>query len=165
MEVKRMDLISSIAMSTAILIASISASTAYAVDGKNYPGSMCVRWNGGTPVYDGSSIGNSSPSTPLYLDCPAVKDATNIRSGWVRVIDRHYSENVRCNLVVSETIGTGHPLGWQSSNGSNNQQQILRWNSGAGAQNHSYYYYSCVIPPAYNGARSYINSYQVQEND
>ena len=51
----------------------LSAVQVHASDGKNYPGSLCVRWSGtSTPVYNFSAIGNPSATTELRLDCPVV---------------------------------------------------------------------------------------------
>jgi hypothetical protein len=151
-----------------IAMATLGISQVHAVDGKNYPGSMCVRWSGtSTPVYNFSAIGNPSSTTWLYLDCPAVKDASNIASGWVRMLDRHYSSNISCRLY-SVYASTGGYYGWVtpvvSSTGSSANPQHRPF-GGIGGNSIAHYYYSCSIPPTYSGYVSYITSYQVSEND
>jgi hypothetical protein len=145
----------------------LSVLPVHALDGKNYPGSMCVRWSGtSTPIYNFSAIGNPSATTDLRLDCPVIKDATNISSGWVRVIDQHYSDNVGCNLNSLYRSGgsyVGWWTPWVSSVGSSGNPQHLGFGS-VGANSLTHYYYSCRIPPTYGGNLSYITSYNVTEN-
>jgi hypothetical protein len=153
----------------AFVLATLGATQAHAVDGKNYPGSMCVPWGANrTPTYYYSAIGNPSTSTDLLLDCPIVRDSiTNtIQSGWVKAIDQHYYDNVSCRLDSIYFSG-GAAWGWSSptlsSSGSSGNPQHLAF-GGVGANNTAHYYYSCRIPPTFNGNVSSITSYQVNEN-
>ena len=152
----------------AVVMVALGILPAHALDGKNYPGSMCVRWAGtSTPVYNFSAIGNPSATTDLRLDCPVVKDAASIQSGWVRVIDQHYNDDVGCSLnsfYRSEGGYVGWWTPWVSSSGSSPNPQHLGFGS-VGANSLTHYYYSCRIPPTYAGNISYITSYHVTEND
>lgn len=147
----------------------IGVSQAHAVDGKEYAGSACVPYgtNNRYPSYNFSAIGNPSATQWLYLDCPAVHDARNISSGWVRVMDLHYYSDVTCSLNSIYFSG-GAVWGWgtpeRSSVGSSANTQQLAF-GGVGASDIAHYYYSCRIPPTFNGNLSYITSYQVIEND
>jgi len=147
----------------------IGASFALAGDGKIYPGSMCVRYAGtGTPSYNFSAIGNPSATQWLYLDCPVIHDTIggNINKGWVRMIDQHYSSDVRCSLNSYYRSGNAF-WGWwtanKSTSGSGAHPQHITFN-GIGANSLAHYYYSCRIPPRYSGNTSYITSYNVEED-
>jgi hypothetical protein len=147
----------------------LSAVPVHAVDGKNYPGSMCVRFSGPTPVYGQSAIGNPSTTAELRLDCPVVKDENNIRSGWVRVIDRHTTASVGCNLNCVSRSGST-PTACSTplfvSVGSSDTTQHLSFGSltCSACNSFAHYYYSCRIPPTQAGT-SWIWTYQVLEND
>ena len=151
----------------ALFMVIAGALPALAADGKVYPGSMGVRYAGtSTPTYNFSAIGNPSANQWLYLDLPAIHDASNINSSWVRVIDQHYSANIGCRLFSVYRCGCGY-CGWTSqykeSQGSGCNAQVL--SAGAvGANSISHYYFSCKIPPKYNNNTSYIISYKVKEN-
>ncbi len=155
---------------TVICMTAIGASQAHALDGKVYPGSMCVRWSGPTPVYNNSAIGNPGATT-LYVDCPAVHDSINfgINNGWVKVLDRHFSNAVTCNLNSLYPSGTGF-AGWWTSNKSStggsasSPVETLPFGS-LGSASTAHYYYSCQIPPTYAGYSSYLMTYRVDENE
>ncbi len=149
-------------------IVALSAVQVHAVDGKNYPGSLCVRWSGtSTPVYNFSAIGNPSATTELRVDCPVVKDASNIQSGWVLVVDQHDNDGIGCNLNSLYRSGGGYAgwsTPWVSSVGRSDDAQPLGFGS-VGSNNLTHYYYSCRIPPTDAGRISYITSYHVRENN
>ena len=152
----------------ALGIVVLSALQVHAGDGKTYPGSLCVRWSGtSTPIYEFSAIGNPSATTELRLDCPVIKDGANIASGWVGVVDRHYSDDVGCNLNSFYRSGSGYVLNstpWIRSVGSSGNAQQLPF-GGVVANSLTHYYYSCRIPPTYTGNISYITTYHVIENE
>jgi hypothetical protein len=156
-------------------IVALGAVSVYADDGKNYPGSMCVRFAGPAPVYNNSGIGNPG-TTDLLVDCPAVKDATSIRGGWVRVVDLNDNTDARVQCELRSLIRTGSRwtgcgTGWQRSSDIPPVRSIRNtWCSPPSSCPTSslhlhHYFYSCRIPPADNGNISYITSYQVNEND
>jgi hypothetical protein len=143
-----------------------------AEDGKNYPGSMCIRWSGGSPSYAYSSIGNPSAASDLKVDCPVVKDgiAENIKSGWVRVTDRHTTRNISCTLVSVYRADNGavvdEPFGPVESTRGGDNFVVEQLEFGGLATNPlAHYYYSCTIPPAQGGRISQIHTYQVHEYD
>lgn len=145
------------------------ADAAHAGDGKLYPGSLCVRWSGGTVVYNWSMIGNAHATSALKIDCPVVRDIMggDIDDGVVRAIDRHFSEDVRCNLVSVYVNSNGGFSFWSSGNketeGTSVAPKEIPFGSvGAGSKSH--YYYSCRIPPRYSGHTSYLISYRVDED-
>lgn len=154
---------------TMIVVMAMCASASIASDGKIYPGSMCVRYAGtSTPSYNNSAIGNPSSTSWLYLDCPAIHDTVsgNVKEGWVRMIDRHYSSDVKCSLNSIYRSGNSF-WGWWTSNknssGSGVNPQHVSY-GGIGASSQAHYYYSCQIPPSYSGNVSYIISYYVEED-
>jgi len=158
-----------ITLLVALFMVMTSALPALAADGKIYPGSMGVRYAGtSTPTYYGSAIGNPSTNQWLYLDLPAIHDASDINSSWVRVIDQNGNANadICCRLFSVYRCGCGY-CGWSSpkqcSSGWGCNEQLL--SAGAvGANSRSHYYFSCKIPPKWNNKTSYIISYKVKEN-
>lgn len=162
--------LSAVVVSVLGLAATLNAPQALAVDGKNYPASMCVKWSGtGTTFLSWSSMGNNSSSGWVYLDCPAVKDARNIYSGWVRATDRHYSSDISCGLYstyrrTSDSAVFYWSPGTKATTGSGNHVQHLSY-GGASADPYGHYYYSCSIPPTYGGNASQIHTYNVTENE
>ncbi len=145
--------------------AMLLASASVAADGKNYAGSQCVRFSGGALSYNYSRIYNNT-TTDSFVDCPAVKDASSISSGYVKVLDRS-SAAVECGLNSLYVSGTGL-YGWQSpivaSGGNSTTWQTLSFGS-LGANSAGYYYYSCKIPAITGGNASAIAMYHVNEND
>jgi hypothetical protein len=131
---------------------------------------MGVKHSGPTPSYSGSAIYNPSSSAWMYVDLPAINDANDdIAASNVRVVDRHYSSDVRCSINQAYWNNTADAMyGWWGSNvsssGSSGNSQTL--NTGAlgatGLTVHTYF--SCRIPPAYSGNRSSIVSYYVNED-
>ena len=158
-------------LSVSLLLA-FATGQGFAGDAKVYPGSMAVRWSGtSTPSYYASAVGNPSASQWLYVDLPVINDsmAEHVHSSSVRVVDRHYSSNVRCSLnsvYWNSTTGTmwGYWGSTKSSSGSSDGLQYLSTGSSSGAGSTYHQYFSCAIPPAYYGHRSYIVSYYVNED-
>ena len=143
----------------------------YAGDAKTYPGSMGVRWSGSNPSFNHSAIGNPSSTQWLYVDLPVINDSMseNIHNSWVRVLDRHYSSDIRCSFNTAYWNNTGDTFyGWwganRSSNGSSNKSQFLSTGSSGGAGALYHHYFSCRIPPTYSNSLSYIISYHANED-
>ncbi len=79
----------------AVFMMVISSLSAFAGDGKIYPGSMGFRYAGtAVPALNVSAIGNPSSTTWLYLDLPVIHDCGRIKSGWVKAIDMSYTQNI-----------------------------------------------------------------------
>ena len=152
----------------ALFMVIAGALPALADDGKVYPGSMGVRYAGtSTPCLNYSAIGNPSANTWLYLDLPVIHDTIggHIKWGWVKAIDWHWSSNISARLISIYRNGCAF-YGWFSptryTSGSGCHPQHLSFGS-LGANSISHYYYSCKIPPRYQGRTSYIVSYRVEE--
>ena len=148
----------------------LAGSTTWAADAKTYPGSMCVRWSGSSPSYNTSAIGNPSSTQWTYLDCPVINDdmGADTQSSVVRVLDRHYSSDVRCSINSAYWNNTNDQFyGWWGSNisssGSGNDLQVLNTGGIGGSGSTVHTYFSCRIPPTYNGNRSYTISYYANE--
>jgi hypothetical protein len=162
---------------TALVLAALSAASASAVDTKNYPGAMCLPTygSGGTYVnWWAAGISNDNSAHALDITCPVIKDvmAQGLSGGTVRVWDTHYTQNIECRLYSYRFETGGHvgsftPL--VSSAGSNTNQTLTVLSFGApvpsSATNaNSHYFYTCKIPPMYQGLASYVSSYSVIEN-
>ncbi|MEM9487981.1 MAG: hypothetical protein AAGC55_02490 [Myxococcota bacterium] len=136
-------------------------------DIKTYPGSMCVVYSGSGDVYNFSAIGNNSTTTPLKVDCTAVRDTHNsVKSGWIKVQDRHSSQAVECSMASIYVSGSGF-YGWTSSirasGGNSANWQTLSFGS-LGANTTSHLYYSCSIPPRTSSGTSFVGTFQIDEN-
>jgi hypothetical protein len=156
---------------SALLASSLAVPQAHAGDAKLYPGSMGVRFGGANPSYNFSTIGNPSSTEWMYLDLPAINDhmSEDVNNTWVRVLDRHYSSDIRCSFNTAYWNNTTDSFyGWWGANkysiGSGNDAQILYTGGTGGAGSAYHHYFSCRIPPAYAGNRSYIVSYYVNED-
>ena len=158
----------SLAALAALASNALSPSVAFALDGKIYPGSNCVRYAGSSSViYNFSAIGNNSTTQALFLDCPGVKDATSIHHGWVRGQDRHDTQNIRCQLFSVYRNAAGGFVGWWSPVGQSvgSVVAVQQWNYGAvNGNGSSHYYYSCQIPPKVGANASWIDTYSITEN-
>lgn len=176
MKAKTLNLVSGAALTlVAGFITAINLSPAYAFDTKNYPGAMCVRTygSGGTYVnWWAGGISNDDDNYSLHITCPVIKDvmAQGISSGSIRVWDTHYRESIDCNLSSYRFETNGHVGSWTptvSSSDSSNQQTLQVLSFGAPAPNNtssnSHYFYTCKIPPRYQGLASFISSYSVIE--
>ncbi len=173
------------------LASSFAVTPTLAGDGKAYPGSLCVPWGDNRdPEYFASAIGNRSTTDWLYLDCPAVKDQIGevVVDGWVRMIDHNYDDDIYCTLVhavydvnkwLEKRYGdkTEHGRRTSSSGSSTSIQHkyfpaeplpsfgvgVIHY--GVSLSDESHVYFSCAIPPTYQGKVSYITSYYVEEDE
>ena len=156
-------------LTLALVTFSITALPTFAVDGKVYPGSMGVRWNASDPLpaLNTSAIFNPSSTKSLRVDLPVIHDVISrrIKKGWVRVIDQHFTRNVRTQMVSVYRRCNGF-RGWFSANkysqGTSKCAQLKGFGA-LGSTSQAHYYYSCTIPPAYKGQRSGIVSYYAEE--
>jgi hypothetical protein len=153
----------------AVILATLGASQAQAVDGKIYPGSMCVRFGGTNPVLNASRLFNHG-TTDMLLDCPVVHDffEESVQDGYVDVIDNHSTQGICVTLrsisqFQSSTI-TARSQGPVCSAGAKFQSQRLFF-GGISANSNAHYFYAVRIPPPDNGLTSGIISYSIDEND
>ncbi|RLU00176.1 hypothetical protein [Ketobacter sp.] len=147
----------------------LAAASALAADAKNYPGSMGVKYSGATPSYSSSAIVNPSSSSWMYVDLPAINDEDNdILISYVRVLDRHYSSDVRCSINQAYWNNSADTMyGWWGTNvystGSSSNSQTLSTGPLGGTGMNVHTYFSCAVPPTYSGNQSRIISYYVYE--
>jgi hypothetical protein len=157
----------------AIAMATLGASQAQAEeDGKLYPASSCVRWQGSSPVLSFSRLFNPG-TTVMRLDCPVIHDfiADSIQDGYVDVIDRNFGSGdtqvcadlTSVSQALSSTL-TVRSTGRRCSVGASSVSQRLSF-GGLPPNSNAHYYYSVSIPPTFNGLRSGIISYRVDEVD
>lgn len=145
------------------------ATVVHAGDRKVYPGNMAITWSGAAPAFYYGTVSNPSSTSWMYVDLPVINDDTTsgIDISLVKVLDRHYSSDVRCSINTAYwNSSAGSIYGYwgpnKYSSGSSNVEQTL--NTGAashGSTRHEYF--SCAIPPTYSGNRSHIISYTVEE--
>lgn len=145
--------------------ASLLPIAARASDAKQYPGAACHTTSPGTTSFPWGRAEHHGVS-PIHFECPVVRDATGgyIRSGWVRVVDRHYSDDVICFLQSwpASNPSSGH-FSVRKSAGSSAQTQALYFGS-LGTYSDAFYHLSCQVPGTYSGNASGIVSYVVDES-
>jgi hypothetical protein len=107
----------------------------------------------------------------MRVDCPGIKDANSIGSGWVRVTDQNpgSGQDISCLLVSVYRLTSGSSAyawtntnGWQKSVGSRPNVQSLSF-SAVGGNSFSHYYLGCTIPPASPYGISWIHTYHIND--
>lgn len=154
----------------AVAVCGMAVASVQANDNKTYPGSMAVKWQGSTPSYMLSSIGNPSSLIWMYVDLPAINDSNgSIANSQVKVVDRHYDADIRCSVKQlywnsSTDSMAGYWGAKYSSNGASDNLKTITTGAlpGYGLSFHSFI--SCRVPPSYSGNESRIVSYYVSEN-
>ncbi len=154
------------------LSATLGSPQAFAASYTVYPGNMCVKLDGGaniTRTY--GSVENHSPTQWLYMDCNVVNDIySNIASGWIRTTDRHPSAEIWCTLFQLVRRPQDSTIYFVASNshtgGETNRVQTLYYDRvdpsvTVGSTSHNFY--TCYIPPTYNGLVSGIHDYSFIE--
>ena len=162
-----LNLVRTLALSV-IFTLSFLSTKASAQDYKTYPGSMCVKWQGPEPTISFSSILNPSSSEYLYVDCPLIVDVTDghVSLPYVVLLDQHYSKDVRCSINSAQRKNSTWYGYWgsnQFSEGNSTNKQEFLWYKHSKAGDYGIYYFSCRIPPTYNGNKSAIISYGAGE--
>lgn len=155
----------------AVLMVTLCSVIAFAADDKLYPGVMGVRYNASQPVPHESygALYNPSSTSTLSLALPIVRDGSggNIDSGWVKLVDQHYNQDISVRLYsIYRSDSTGEIYGWlsstQTTTGSGPQVQTLTFGSLA-TNTYSSAYYFVTLPPTYSGVESQVISYYVVE--
>jgi hypothetical protein len=152
-----------------VTLAALSHFSVQADDGKNYNGSSCINYSGGTIGYSYSDIYNSSTTSTMKNDCVAVKDtiAKGIKSAWIEVKDLSSTEDVSCRLVSHfNNVGSTGGSIWSSykkTSGINSNWQKLTYGS-LSAANNGHYYFSCSVPKRTGNGVSWLGTYSITEN-
>lgn len=163
----------SLKLAASVLVFISAATPAAAQDKKNYPGLACLA--SGTHnthiARDSSGRGLNQTSTTTTFTCPAVKDYVSIAGGIAWVVDQNPSASspVTCwlrsvrpdTLEVDSSTDTTEPSGGTFSSATPVKLTFTAvdgWSEGA-------YWLHCSVPPAYNGNRSGVHAYQINENE
>jgi len=142
----------------------VSATTgAFATDTKDYPGVTCVQLDGSVAANLYGAVYNSFPSTSQDFMCPLVRDATNINSGYFKVIDHGAYTRVSCTINAESAYGGTFSGDWYynlTGGTSDNWQTIPFFSVDA----YDYYYAICTLPAENFGVYSYLDNIHVVEN-
>ena len=102
--------------------------------------------------------------------CPIVKDTLGkgINDGWIKVVDRHTSENFTCSVKSRYRNNSGSWTDYWSGNklsaGFGSHTQTLGFGQFGHVSGGSHYYVVCEIPKKHpSNGTSYIVSYRVDE--
>ena len=141
----------------------LGAASAWAGDAKHYSGSTCQS-NQTAIRHAYGRARNASTTDAIWLECPVLKDTAHIDSGWVRVIDQNFGDDVRCYLwsLRSDTAGWSGHFRSAASAGTNSNPQTLEFSSMSSFSDGSYFL-TCLVPPVYSGQASSVVAYRVRE--
>jgi hypothetical protein len=116
---------STLVKTVTVSLLALASSNAWAVDGKDYPGMICVadqtsvpagHTNGTAQVYAGTLM-NASTTEKLFVTCPFVHDQNNIQSATIEAYDRTSSDEVSCTLHSEIDNASGMTIFSSSPNG------------------------------------------------
>lgn len=151
--------------------AGVAAADNDSADAKVYAASFCVGRVNSSSVIDywrGRTINLGAGGN--WVDCPLVRDilgSGHTANAWVKVVDRHPSDNVSCGLwsqnVDSSDGWSGNVVG-QSSSGSSTAVQTLNFLVLNNFSANSSYAMECFLPGSYTGNNSQIVAYSLTEN-
>jgi hypothetical protein len=103
-------------ITSSLLAASLLAlgfGEASAADRKIKAGAECVQWKGATPVLSYGALHNPSSHMGTKVDCPITRDVKangGIRRAQVRVLDKHGSDSVSCQLFAAYRDRSGNMI-------------------------------------------------------
>ena len=153
-------------MTAGIAALSMSASLdANAADGKTFPGTFCKANSVGVSLdYRSTGKVRNPSNNTMTVVCPIVRDSMNgdIAKARIYVIDRNYYQNVSCTLRSLDKTGYSGWYQHKSTNGSSNVTKELAFSSRS-AWKYGMYFIQCSIPGKYDGHRSEIASYYMEE--
>ncbi len=137
--------------------------SAFAVDGKVYPGIMCQK-SLGNGSYAGGEVRNDSTSGSLTVECPVTRDIVygNIGSSNVRVY-KATSSGFLCNLYAKSYYGTANHVQFRNASGIG--YRTINFNPMAD-YNNGHIYYWCALSPAAgtsHSQKSRIIAYRLDE--
>ena len=154
---------------------------AYAGDEKIYPGSNCsIQYEcQGSSAYCSEQkrntlygrLFNGSTTSTLSVDCPLIKDdygGSDFNSAGMFVTDANPTRGIYCTFYSMNAVVASPTFGWFSSRStssgySSTNPVFLGFSRLSANPLHGYAGIRCSMPALYNGQRSYINSYRVDE--
>lgn len=159
------------ALSTGLLALTMGSGEVLAEDGKTYPASFCQQANHLFAQFPyGISAGEwiNDDNFTTVIQCPIIKDSIGqgLKKGFIRVLDRNPSSDVRCTLISRRTHV--HPdQGFTinvSSSGSSSFVQTLNFGAIGHNGSNTTYNLSCSVPGKANGLNSKLMGYYIEEN-
>ena len=149
------------------IISFLIATNAFA-DNHSSPATTCTAWSGGENLqyhYNGK-ISNHSTNSEAWVVCPITLYNSKTVDAQVRVIDRHYSDDITCvlkSLRYYNPVNSNSHSSTKKTSGSSDSVKWLYFDPVPGFTDGSFFLY-CKIPPKYNGNVSYIINYEAWEN-
>ncbi|HEV8713497.1 MAG TPA: hypothetical protein VGX03_11810 [Candidatus Binatia bacterium] len=151
-------------LSVAGLIGVLRTPTAQA-DDKVYPGTMCVRLQGGILSSNDNGLFNIG-NTAMLVRCPIVRDNTTLPWNTLQVVvfdrDPSVPSNVVCTAFSHRRDGLSFFAANRQTAGSSANAQFLNFTPLTEFDN-GYFHFRCSIPPIVNGNPSGIASYFIRE--
>lgn len=142
-----------------------STTSAFALDGKRYPGTLCQSTS--TNLVYGMTAYNKSTTSSLTVYCPLMRDyqyedLTLVKVG---VYDRSTSGAVSCTLDVIQGNGIKYYTKTLSTSttGSSDGVQSISFTDDVVSPDGAFYALTCTIPATNNGQNSGILYYYVEE--
>lgn len=150
---------------TSLLTLSLPAA---ADDGKSSPAAICqeVGQNQHHFEYTSRAALMNRAAERYQVVCPVVRDSMQVGVEWVEVValDYHFSSDVSCSFYSRNRLGNDGWVSSASTRGVSNLWQRLRFADDLRAFDEGLYYFTCYVPGVYQGFRSGLASYMVQEN-
>jgi hypothetical protein len=161
------------AMAISVMAMAMSAGVASAdtdvSDAKVFSGSFCTAQPAVPTIGTWRGRIMNSGTAGQFVGCPFVRDVVawgGALGAMVKVVDRHYSEDIDCALWSQNTDSADGWSGYyvtRSSSGSDAGVQTLYFPALSNYSNASSYVMECRIPAVYSGNQSQIVSYQTTE--
>ena len=163
-----------LSISLTALMLTMGNGQAVAADAKTYPGAFCAPSNElfakgkydlsrGTMVNEGLAL--------LRVECPIIKDniasGNSLRNGFVRVLDRSPVSDARCTIISRRTQVEPDQAFTTTvrSRGARSSVQTLSFGGLGHNGANTIYSMECDIPPKFNGRRSKLMGYVINENN
>lgn len=159
-----MKMFKAISMVTVCFIGMIGvASQARAADTKRYSPTGCNAYgtNQASVVYETGRLFNPTASK-VQVYCPVVLDADDLTGGYIYLLDRHYDDDICCELRTQSPTSTSRYTSSVCTSGTAETPVKLTF-SATSHYTESNRYIRCVIPGEYDSAQSGIYAYGVSE--
>lgn len=152
------------------VVASMASAGIVMADSKIYPGELCRgRASAMTMIDVWRGRAFNVDSYEHWVHCPVVRDIVDVGGAgdaWVKVVDRHYYDDVSCGMwsqnVDSYDGWSGYVVS-RSSSGSSTSVQTLYFPTLSNYSTYSSYTMECLMPGRYAGNSSQIVAYLMGE--
>ncbi len=151
-----------IGITTACALVGLASASAFAEDGKSFPGILCQASGSAQDLsYSTTSVANRNATTSSAV-CPIVRDVMGEPASSIEVElrDRHEVQNIQCTAYSVSTTGTAAWLQTLSTAGTG--FQTLSFDA-IEASDWGAYSLVCALPGMTDNVPSYLATYRISE--